>query len=86
MELTAGVLSWSDATADVTLRTRVGAIASGCVAAWPTTPTDAISPVSKRMISERVALPASTGARMTVVAIAMRPAFNEEVSERWTLQ
>src|SRR3954465_3271279 len=51
-----------------------------------TLPTDAMTPVSKRMRSVRLVLPASTCARIPIVTIGMRHAFVEEASDHWTLQ
>ena len=67
-------------------RARSSSIVSVCVVPLSTLPTDEMTPVSKRIRSVRLVLPASTCARMPRVTIAMRHAFVEAASDRWTLQ
>src|SRR3954468_15703786 len=67
-------------------RARSSSNMSVCVVPLSTLPTDVMTPVSKRMRSVRLVLPASTCARIPIVTIAMRHAFVEEASDHWTLQ
>src|SRR5215216_7131734 len=67
-------------------RARSSSIVSVCVVPLSTLPTDVMTPVSKRMRSVRLVLPASTCARIPMVTIAMRHTFVEEASDHWTLQ
>src|SRR5918995_6297126 len=67
-------------------RARSSSIVSVCVVPLSTLPTDLMTPVSKRMRSVRLVLPASTCARIPRVTTAMRHTFVEAASVRWTLQ
>src|SRR3954465_8542045 len=67
-------------------RARSSSNVSVCVVPLSTLPTDVMTPVSKRMRSVRLVLPASTCARIPIVTIAMHHAFVEEASDHWTLQ
>src|SRR6476620_11802168 len=67
-------------------RARSNSIVSVWVVPLSTLPTDRMTPVSKRMRSVRVVLPASTCARIPRLIIAMRHAFVEDALDCWTLQ
>src|SRR5215208_5191300 len=67
-------------------RARSSSNVSVCVVPLSTLPTDVMTPVSKRMRSVRLVLPASTCARIPRVTTAMRHTFVEEASDHWTLQ
>ena len=88
MRLTVRSFSCNDTTADLMVmpRARSSSIVSVCVVPLSTLPTDGMTPVSKRIRSVRLVLPASTCARMPSVTTAMRHTFVEAASDRWTLQ
>src|SRR5881392_3632459 len=67
-------------------RARSNSRVSVCVVPLSTLPTDLMTPVSKRMRSVRLVLPASTCARIPILIIAMQYSTPvEEHSDQWTL-
>src|SRR5436189_3503043 len=87
MRLTLRSFRWNETTADLIVipRARSNSNVSVCVVPLSTLPIDEMTPVSKRIRSVRLVLPASTCAKIPILTIAMQHTFAEESSEGWTL-